>query len=153
MGLRLMRAPLIAVPVAALVGISALAVAPTAASAAEAAPTVTSKRVKTFKNGYPVPAKKVAKWKLSKRELGEVAKAKRWASTPKSRSVIRCESGFDYRMIDGPYKGAWQFLDSTWRGAGGGRYAATANRAPKFAQDHIAWKLHQRSGWGPWSCA
>ena len=153
MGLRLMRAPMIAVPVAALVGVSALAVAPTTASATAAAPAATSKRIKTFKNGYPIPAKKVEKWKLSKRELAEVAKAKRWAASPKSRSVIRCESGFDYTMVDGPYKGAWQFLDSTWRGAGGGRYASAANRAPKFAQDHIAWKLHQRSGWGPWSCA
>lgn len=148
-----MRRSLIALPAAALVGVSALTAIPTAAQAAPATPAVVGKKIPTFKNGYPVPAKKVATWNLHKRELKQIAQAKRWASTPKSRSVIRCESGFDYRMIDGPYKGAWQFLDSTWRGAGGGRYAPTANRAPKFAQDHIAWKLYQRSGWGPWSCA
>ena len=99
------------------------AVAPTTASAVEAAPTATSKRIKTFKNGYPIPAKKVEKWKLSKRELAEVAKAKRWASTPKSRSVIRCESGFDYNMVDGPYKGAWQFLTGNMKQGGIGEDA------------------------------
>ena len=134
-----MHKSLIAVPAAAFVGVSALAVAPATMSAADAAPVVS--------------AKKVDKWNLRKGELKQIAQAKRWAATPKSKSVIQCESGFDYRMIDGPYKGAWQFLDSTWRGAGGGRYAPAANQAPKFAQDHIAWKLHQRSGWGPWSCA
>ena len=148
-----MHKSLIAVPAAAFVGVSALAVAPATMSAADAAPVVSAKKVKTFKNGFPVPAKKVDKWNLRKGELKQIAQAKRWAATPKSKSVIQCESGFDYRMIDGPYKGAWQFLDSTWRGAGGGRYAPAANQAPKFAQDHIAWKLHQRSGWGPWSCA
>ena len=155
MGLCVMHKALIAVPAAAFVGVSALAVAPTA-SAAEAAPTATAvsaKKIKTFKNCSPIPLPKVKKWNLRKHEVRQIAKAKRWAATSKSRSVIRCESGFDYKMIDGPYKGAWQFLDSTWRGAGGGRYAPSANRAPRFAQDHIAWKLHQRSGWGPWSCA
>lgn len=151
-----MHKALIAVPAAAFVGVSALAVAP-AATAAEAAPTATTvaakKKVKTYKNGSVLPSGMIKRWDLRKRELTQIAKAKRWAATPKSRSVIRCESGFDYNMVDGPYKGAWQFLDSTWRGAGGGRYASAANRAPRFAQDHIAWKLHKRSGWGPWSCA
>lgn len=153
MGLRLMRGSLIALPTAALIGLAAVAAGPTGASAAESAPQAPAPKIKTFKNGAPIPWKKVEKWNLNKRQLAQIAKAKRWAATPKSRSVIRCESGFDYNMVDGPYKGAWQFLDSTWRGAGGGRYASAANKAPKFAQDHIAWKLHQRSGWGPWSCA
>jgi hypothetical protein len=104
-------------------------------------------------SALPVSQRQVERWKLNKRELGEIAQARRWAATPKSRSVVRCESGFDYRLIDRQYHGAWQFLNSTWLGAGGGRYARSADRAPKFAQDHIAWKLWKRSGWGPWSCA
>ncbi|MFN8124978.1 MAG: transglycosylase family protein [Candidatus Nanopelagicales bacterium] len=143
-----MSKALIAAPAAVMVAASALTVAPMAMTAADAAPSV-----QTYKKGRPVTAAHFRHYHLKNWELKQIAKAQKWAKTPKSRSVIRCESGFDYKMIDGPYKGAWQFLDSTWRGAGGGRYAPTANQAPKFAQNHIAWKLWKRSGWGPWSCA
>ncbi len=138
----------IATSAAAMVGATALVAVPAVADAAPAAPAA-----KSYHKGRPVTKAHVRHYHLKNWELKQIKKAQRWAKTSKSRSVIRCESGFDYKMVDGPYKGAWQFLDSTWRGAGGGRYAPAANRAPKFAQNHIAWKLYQRSGWGPWSCA
>ncbi len=151
-----MKKTLLTVSTATIVGASAMLAPVAAANAAESADTsaaIQSKKVKTFKNGFPIPAKKVDRWNLRKTELKQIAKSKRWASTPKAKSVIRCESGGKYHISGGSYSGAWQFLDSTWRGAGGGRYSSSAHQAPKFAQDHIAWKLYQRSGWGPWSCA
>lgn len=146
-------------PAAGLLTIAAVAAPAQAAPATQATSAVVAST-----GAVPVPAaasyhrpvvvkKWIRKYHLTHRELRGIAQAKRWAATPKSRSVIRCESGFDYRMVDGPYRGAWQFLTSTWLSSGGGRYAPDAHLAPRFAQDHIAWKLWKRSGWGPWSCA
>lgn len=149
-----MKTTLVAVPTAALlVGSTMVAGSAAPATATPAAPTAAAKAIPTYAKGRPVTAAHYRHYNLTKRELKQIAKAQAWAKTKKSRSVIRCESGFDYRMIDGPYHGAWQFLNSTWRSSGGGRYARTADKAPKFAQNHIAWKLWKHSGWGPWSCA
>jgi hypothetical protein len=143
------RKAAIALPTAAVIGMTAFAAVPTAASAAPAPKPAKHAHAK----GLPVSDAQYHRYHLKNRELKEIKQAKRWANSAKSRSVIRCESGGDYRMIDGPYHGAWQFLTGTWLGAGGGRYSHNANGAPKFAQDHVAWKLWKRSGWGPWSCA
>ncbi|MDP4014748.1 MAG: transglycosylase family protein [Candidatus Nanopelagicales bacterium] len=100
-----------------------------------------------------VKRSRIAKHHLTRKEIRQIKKSRKWAKTAKSRSVVQCESNGDYKLVDGPYHGAWQFLTGTWLGAGGGRYAPNAHRAPKFAQDHIAWKLWRSSGWGPWGCA
>ena len=143
-----MRKATIAVPAAALVSLTAVAAGPavTSASAAQSAP--------SYKNNRPVSNAHFQHYKLKGWELKQIKKSKKWARSSKARSVRQCESGGNYRINTGNgYYGAWQFASGTWRGIGGGRYASTANQAPKFAQDHMAWRLYQKQGWGPWSCA
>ena len=69
-----------------------------------------------------------------------------------SRAPVRVRWQLRHQHRNG-YYGAYQFAAGTWRGIGGGRYASYAHQAPKFAQDHMAYKLWKRSGWGPWGCA
>lgn len=105
---------------------------------------------------YPLPVSEaaIAKYKLSKKVLKEIAAAKKFAATPKAKSVRKCESNGNYSISTGNgYYGAYQFDRGTWTGNGGGRYSSTANKAPAFAQDHIAWKTYQQRGWSPWACA
>ena len=102
----------------------------------------------------PVSRAHVARYSLNKKELRQITKAKKWASKRKARSVVRCESGGNYKINTGNgYYGAWQFNYGTWLGNGGGKYARYAHLAPKFAQDHIAWKTWKSRGWQPWACA
>lgn len=75
-----------------------------------------------------------------------------WAKSSAAASVRRCESGGNYASQDSPYYGAYQFLTSTWYSNGGGRFASRADRAPKWAQDYVAYRLWSSSGWGPWAC-
>lgn len=97
--------------------------------------------------------RKIAKYKLRKKHVKEIKKAKKFAKTRKARSVRRCESGGNYKINTGNgYYGAYQFDRGTWKSNGGGRYASTANKAPKFAQDHIAYKTWKSRGWSPWAC-
>lgn len=154
-----MRTSLIAIPSAALVTVGALsAVAPaSAAPAPAAAPAQVGVQVAAApaaSRALPVRQRYVRKYRLKGWELRQIRKSKRWAETPKARSVRQCESGDRYRINTGNgYYGAWQFAAGTWLGVGGGRYAQRAHQAPKFAQDHMAWRLWTRQGWGPWSCA
>lgn len=143
-----MRKSVIALPAAALLGVTALATGP-AVTAASAAPTAES-----YKNDRPVSNAHFKRYKLKRYELRQIRKSKQWARSSKARSVRRCESGGNYKINTGNgYYGAYQFAAGTWRGIGGGRYASYAHQAPKFAQDHMAWKLWRAQGWGPWSCA
>jgi hypothetical protein len=103
---------------------------------------------------FPIQVKYVKRYNLGKKELREIAAAKVWAKGSKPRSVRQCESGGSYGINTGNgYYGAYQFAAGTWRGVGGGRYSSYAHQAPKFAQDHMAYRLWKRSGWGPWGCA
>lgn len=104
--------------------------------------------------GFPVSRSQVARYSLNAKELRQIMKAAEWAKTRKARSVVRCESGGNYHINTGNgYYGAWQFNYGTWLGNGGGKYARYAHLAPKFAQDHIAWKTWKSRGWQPWACA
>ncbi len=137
---------------AAVIAVSTTGVGP-AVTAAAAAPVVDTAVAAPAKKN-PVVKKHVKRYRLKGWEMKQIKKSKRWAKTAKARQVRRCESGDRYRINTGNgYYGAWQFAAGTWRGSGGGRYSSYAHQAPKFAQDHIAWKLWQRSGWGPWGCA
>ena len=97
--------------------------------------------------GFPVSRSQVARYSLNKKELRQIMKAAEWAKTRKARSVVRCESGGNYHINTG--NGNY----GTWLGNGGGKYARYAHLAPKFAQDHIAWKTWKSRGWQPWACA
>jgi|GEM_PF-822059 len=122
------------------------------------APTTIDVRAKNLrKYGFhplPVGERKIAKYRLGKKNIKQIKKAKKFAKSSKARSVRRCESGGNYKISTGNgYYGAYQFDRGTWLGNGGGRYARTANKAPKFAQDHIAYKTWKSRGWSPWGCA
>ncbi|MAT61568.1 MAG: hypothetical protein CMH41_08010 [Micrococcales bacterium] len=106
---------------------------------------------KKAKKKYPVVKRHVKKYNLKKWHLKEIKQSKKWASTSKAERVRQCESNGRYSINTGNgYHGAYQFASGTWRGVGGGLYSSYAHTAPKFAQDHMAWRLHQRSGWSPW---
>ena len=130
--------------------------APSAASAeqtATAAAAAASKKNKKSKKAK-VRQVHIKKYKLKGWELRGIKKSKKWAKTPKAKSVRWCESNGRYKINTGNgYYGAWQFAYGTWLGSGGGRYESHAHKAPKFAQDHIAWKLWKSRGWQPWGCA
>ena len=142
----------IAMPLAALMvaGIGATTVAPAVAANNDRG----NKSSRSNPQRLPIQVKYVKKYNLKKGELREIAAAKVWATGSKPRAVRACESGGSYGINTGNgYYGAYQFAAGTWRGVGGGRYSAYAHQAPKFAQDHMAYRLWKRSGWGPWGCA
>ena len=156
-GIVLRKAFVMPVAAFAIAGLGAT----TVAAPAMAAPTASKKqndRKDRASRGkaasYPIQYKFVKKYSLNKRQLREIAIAKVWAKGSMPRKVRQCESGGYYGINTGNgYYGAYQFAAGTWRGIGGGKYSSYAHQAPKFAQDHMAWKLWKQSGWGPWGCA
>ncbi len=150
-----MRKAAIAVPTAALMtGAALLGPAVTTANAVEANGSAASIQTKKKAPSAPVSQRYVKQYKLKKGDLNAIAAAKKWAKGSKPRQVRNCESGGNYRINTGNgYYGAYQFSYGTWLGVGGGRYARTADNAPKWAQDHMAWRLWKKQGWGPWGCA
>ncbi|MDP4014211.1 MAG: transglycosylase family protein [Candidatus Nanopelagicales bacterium] len=149
-----MRKPVLAMPLAAVLSASALTLAAAPASAAPVPAASPAVRTQAKAAKPPVKVKHIKRYHLGRTALRRIAISKKWARTPKARSVVRCESGGRYKINTGNgYYGAWQFAAGTWNGIGGRRYARYASNAPKFAQNHMAWKLWKRSGWGPWGCA
>lgn len=122
-----------------------------------AAPTAAQIRAETIRkygvHPLPVSLRTISEYKLGKKALKEIVKAQKLADTTKAKRIRKCESGGNYRTNTGNgYYGAYQFDRGTWLSNGGGRYARTANRAPKFAQDHIMYKTYKARGWSPWAC-
>lgn len=77
-----------------------------------------------------------------------------WASSSAAMAVKQCESGGNYSTNTGNgYYGAWQFDAASWLANGGGAYAPTADQAPSWAQDQVAYNYYSSAGWGPWACA
>lgn len=102
----------------------------------------------------PVSTTTIAKYRLKVRHVKDIAVAARWAKGSKQKSVRRCESGNNYKSRDSSgYYGAWQFAYSSWKSHGGQRFGRTADKAPKWAQDYVAWKYWSKAGWAPWTCA
>lgn len=94
------------------------------------------------------------KYHLTVKQIHDINIAERWAKGSMSRMIRQRESGGDYRINTGNgYYGAYQFLKSSWLANGGGKFAQYPNKAPRWAQDYIAWKYYKRSGWSPWSTA
>jgi hypothetical protein len=169
-----LKKSLIAVPTAVVIGVSTLGMATaTSATAAPAQPAsgvsvdanisgvqalskAKKKRLQIRKRALRanIMRKHVKRYNITYRQAGQIRQAKQWARTSKVRSVRQCESGGRYGINTGNgYYGAYQFAAGTWNGVGGGRYTSYAHQAPRFAQDHMAWKLWTQSGWGPWGCA
>ena len=65
--------------------------------------------------------------------------------------VARCESGGNWKINTGNgYYGGLQFSSRTWRGFGGAKYAARANRATKAEQIAVARRVLAVQGPGAW---
>lgn len=70
--------------------------------------------------------------------------------------IVMCESGGNYRAWNqsgSDASGAYQFLGSSWRAWGGGRYASAAAYAPPWAQHIVAARYYRAAGTSPWECA
>lgn len=73
---------------------------------------------------------------------GRTADAATWAA------LRQCENGGSYRSAPGDkYRGAYQFLPSTWHALG---YSGDPADAPPEVQDAAAAKNLAVSGWGQW---
>lgn len=102
---------------------------------------------------YPLPISEseATGYGLSASDIRGVVEAHTWAAGDKPRYIRQRESGGDYSINTGNgYYGAYQFDYSSWLANGGGRFARTANAAPAWAQDFVAWTYWRRAGWGPW---
>lgn len=69
--------------------------------------------------------------------------------------LIRCESGGNPKAqnASSTASGLFQFLDSTWRSNGGGKYAKRAKDATVSQQYEIANLLLHRAGLAPWAAS
>lgn len=165
-----MKKSLIVVPTAVAIGIAGIGVAaavgtdsaavrtvepqPAALSKAELKQQQEAQRIKRTAKLAGISKKDVRKYEVTKSEAKQIREATSWASMGMVEAVRQCESGGNYATNTGNgYYGAYQFDAGTWRSVGGDRYAAYASGAPPFAQDHMAWTLWSRAGWGPWGCA
>ncbi|MEW2416912.1 transglycosylase family protein [Streptomyces sp. NPDC046866] len=69
-------------------------------------------------------------------------------------AIARCESGGNWRANTGNgHYGGLQFTQSSWKAAGGARYAPRADRATRSEQIATAQRLAAMQGMGAWSCA
>jgi hypothetical protein len=55
-----------------------------------------------------------------------------------------------YANTGNGFYGGLQFMLSTWKSSGGGRYAAYPHQATPHEQLHVAYALWRRAGWNPW---
>lgn len=69
-------------------------------------------------------------------------------------AIARCESGGNWRANTGNgHYGGLQFTQSSWKAAGGRRYARRADLATKAEQIATARRLAKIQGMGAWTCA
>ncbi|WP_323182395.1 MULTISPECIES: transglycosylase family protein [unclassified Streptomyces] len=69
-------------------------------------------------------------------------------------AIARCESGGNWRANTGNgHYGGLQFTQSSWKAAGGRKYAPRADLATKAEQIAVARRLAKIQGMGAWTCA
>ncbi|MFJ6718533.1 transglycosylase family protein [Streptomyces sp. NPDC091259] len=69
-------------------------------------------------------------------------------------AIARCESGGNWHANTGNgHYGGLQFTRSSWKAAGGHRFATRADLATKRQQIVTAERLAAMQGMGAWSCA
>ncbi|MFD6230367.1 transglycosylase family protein [Streptomyces sp. NPDC060232] len=69
-------------------------------------------------------------------------------------AIARCESGGNWRANTGNgHYGGLQFTQSSWKAAGGRKYAPRADLATKAEQIATARRLAKIQGMGAWTCA
>ncbi|MFF1565707.1 transglycosylase family protein [Streptomyces sp. NPDC058293] len=78
-----------------------------------------------------------------------------WAGTGLDWDTIaECESSGNWRANTGNgHYGGLQFAQSSWRAAGGLRYASRADLATRSEQIATARRLAAKQGMGAWTCA
>lgn len=64
--------------------------------------------------------------------------------------LAACESGGNWASTRGRYDGGLQFHPSTWRAAGGTRYAPTADQASREEQIAVAESWLAKTSWAQW---
>jgi len=125
----------------------------TAVKATPAKPVVKKALLKKKYGIYPLPVseRSIKKYHLSKRQIRDIAQAKRFAKTAKVTSIRWRESNGQYKINTGNgYFGAYQFDSGTWASNGGRKFGYNAHQAPKWAQDYIMFKTWQKRGFSPW---
>lgn len=69
-------------------------------------------------------------------------------------AIARCESSGNWRANTGNgHYGGLQFTQSSWKAAGGRKYAPRADLATKSEQIATARRLAKIQGMGAWTCA
>lgn len=112
--------------------------------------TVTSKaiteEISVGTKAKPKPAKTEAKSSSSNKATKTPANVSgAWAA------LAKCESGGNWSINTGNgYYGGLQFSASSWRGAGGTKYAALPHQATPAQQIATAENLRKNGGWGHW---
>ena len=144
----------------ALITLPLLAAVPLTASSAEAAPLSAPTQVSAVSAPAPVirvvarplvSVSSIGAYRLSARTVRNISAAHKWAAGQIPRAIRARESGGNYRINTGNgYYGAYQFDYGSWLANGGGRFAPTANKAPAWAQDYVAWTYWRKAGYGPW---
>ncbi|MBT2471515.1 transglycosylase family protein [Streptomyces sp. ISL-66] len=73
---------------------------------------------------------------------------------PNWDAIARCESSGNWRANTGNgHYGGLQFTQSSWKAAGGRKYAPRADLATKAQQIATARRLAKIQGMGAWTCA
>lgn len=65
-------------------------------------------------------------------------------------ALAACESTSRWSLVDPPYSGGLQFVQSTWDAYGGRVFAPHANEARRSEQIAVAINVQHGQGWGAW---
>ena len=84
----------------------------------------------------------------SSHSVSKPSAEQQWLATPQVKCIERLESATDYRLVDWPYSGAMQWLESTWQSVSG-LPGIAADYSPAV-QDEMAYRLFLVAGWYPW---
>ncbi len=156
----LMAATTLAMSTALLAGTAAVATAAPVKHPQTSASAMTSQQVRTAAieqyGVYPLPVSErdIAKYDLSKKQIKDIASAKKLAKGKEASKIRQRESHGSYGINTGNgYYGAYQLDRGTWKSNGGAQFSKTANKAPKWAQDYVMYRTQKARGWSPWTTA
>ena len=88
--------------------------------------------------------------------LAGTANAATTSSASSTLAKIKyCESGGNYQAVNASSgaSGAYQFLNSTWKGLSASAGYTTAASAPASVQDAAALELYNQAGTSPWAAS
>gem|GEM_PF-692146 len=118
----------------------------------DAAPKQKRKRAMTFASGIALVG-------VAGAGLASTASAATSTSSSSASSVLAkiksCESGGNYQAVNASSgaSGAYQFLNSTWKGLSASAGYTTAASAPASVQDAAALELYNQAGTSPWAAS